>query len=90
MTTLLVTKPKALSSVDKTKLRKADIIVLEAEDPDSVRWLKPGEIFCPDDMMRAALYTISQSYDVTKSRFVNQLAIIAKANESAPFDKGGD
>ena len=83
MVTLLVVKPGTLTELDIAKLREDQVVVVEAEEPETVRWLKPSEIFDPDDMMRAALYSINNSTDSTKARFVKQLAIISKANCSA-------
>lgn len=92
MITVLVTKPGTLTSADIDKLREVEIIVVEANDPNSVRWMSPSEIFDPTDMMRAALYSISKSTPSTKERFVDQLAIIGKANKaiSQPNQDSGE
>ena len=83
MKTVLVVKPGTLSPLDKASLGEDDILVVETDEPESVRWLKPSETFDPDDMLRAAIYSIGKSTHSTKERFVGQLTILAKATKSA-------
>lgn len=53
--TLLPVKPGTLNAKDKTALRKAGIVVIEHDDPESLRLLKPCTEINGDDLLMAAL-----------------------------------
>jgi len=53
--TLFPVKPGTLNAKDKTALRKAGVIVIEHEDPESLRLLKPCSKIDGDELLLAAL-----------------------------------
>lgn len=65
---VLVARPKTLSPADKGKLRKAGVLVVEAEDPQSVRLISAEPPAIPGDaILRAALIGANQNYDGQKA-----------------------
>lgn len=80
-TSILVTKPKQLNASDKEVLRKAGVIVIEAEDTQSIRFIKPNAEISGSDMFRAAMAGIARGNDTTTMReFSMQIAAMSKAN----------
>lgn len=78
-TTILVTKPKQLNAEDKAALRKGGVIVVEAEDPDSVRFLKPNSMIGADGLLYAAMDAITRGRSsTTKEIFADQVAALTK------------
>ncbi len=56
MTQILVTKPDVLNQRDKAALRKAGVVVVEADDPSAVKLLQPdAPEITGNDMLWAAL-----------------------------------
>jgi hypothetical protein len=53
--TLLPVKPGTLSAKDKAALSKAGVVVIEHEDPSSIRLLKPGCELSSTELLVAAM-----------------------------------
>lgn len=59
--TILFVKPKAISQRDKKALQGAGVVVVEVEDPQSVRLLKANTELDGSAILRAAAKAISES-----------------------------
>lgn len=60
MTQILVTKPDALNAKDKSALRKAGVVCVEAEHPSEVRLIQAeGPALDASDMLLAAMRAIA-------------------------------
>ena len=61
MTQILVTKPGVLNLRDRSALRKAGVVVVEAEQPNEVKLISAeGEALGGGDMLLACLRAISR------------------------------
>lgn len=85
--TILFVKPKAISGTDKKALRMAGVIVVEVEDPQSVRLMKATTELDGSDLLRAAakaIYDHSSSSEGVRSLFGRAIssAIMSKASPS--------
>jgi hypothetical protein len=58
--TLLVVKPGSVSKADKAKLSAAGVIVLEQDDPTSLRLLKPACELTAHDLLLAAMRGVAK------------------------------
>ena len=58
---ILVTKPKTLMRKDKDLLRASGVIVIEAEDPKAVRFLRPEADIEYGDMLYAAITAVNNA-----------------------------
>lgn len=52
---ILPIKPNSLSKADKAALQKAGVIVIEHENPESIRLLKPNSELSASDLLIAAM-----------------------------------
>lgn len=59
--TILFVKPKAVSTKDKSALRKAGVIVVEVENPADVKLVKANAELSGSALLLAATRTIAQS-----------------------------
>lgn len=59
--TILFVKPKAISPRDKKALQSAGVIVVEVEDPQSVRLLKANAELDGSAMLRAAAKAMAET-----------------------------
>lgn len=86
MTQILVVKPGTLSSNDKGKLRKADIVTIEADRPEDVRLIgTEGPPMDGNDLLYAALSAMYRTPEgnyarSVKATFVDQIAQIMGAS----------
>lgn len=65
---LLIVKPGTLSIADRELLVRASIVVVEAEDPASVRFLKPNAEVSGSDMLMAALAALRDCGSISDAR----------------------
>lgn len=74
MAQILITKPGTLTKADKTKLRAVDVVVVESDDPSSVKLITPeyGEL-AGSDLAFAAIKAM-----VTKGQFESVSDVFAK------------
>lgn len=80
-TNILVTRPGTLDQKDKELLRESGVIVVEADNPDDVRFLRPEADLAHGDMLYAAMQAIAcGTLDNQKEKFANAMAAIVKAN----------
>lgn len=82
---ILVVKPKTLNAADKKLLREANVVVVESNDPGSVRFLQAeGPALAPNDMFWAAMTAIAsdQYTGNTRKKFVANLASLCKVNDA--------
>ena len=66
--TLLVLKPGAISLEDKEVATRAGIIVIEVDDPSSVRLLKANAEISGSDMLRAAMKALYEGDSIDGAR----------------------
>ena len=72
---ILITRPKQLTSRDKKLLREDGVIVIESDDPDSIRFLTPSLEPSTSDLLYAALKTIRKgSWDTPKIKLAERIA----------------
>ena len=83
-TNILVTKPKTLNRKDKDLLRESGVIVVEAENPEEVRFLRPEADLAHGDMLYAAMQAIAcGTLENQKEKFANAMAALVKANRES-------
>lgn len=75
MKQILITEPKQISAVDKNRLSKNGILVIEADNPDKVKFINVDENVNADSYLMAALFSLSQEStdSATSKRFVKEL-----------------
>lgn len=72
---ILVTKPKSISNAGKKLLRQAGVTVVETEDPQSVRFLRPGIEMDSLDLLGCAMRAIKRCDDRnTQKAFADMFA----------------
>jgi hypothetical protein len=73
-----------LTSRDKERLSKADVVAVEADDPSKVVSILPtGGVVGADDMLMAALRAVCGGFDSVGMAFVKELFLRAQENERA-------
>ena len=85
MAQILVVKPGVLSKADRAKLRRIDVVAVEADDPSSVRLISPETgALSGNDMLFAAISAIGKDrYNGnTQEQFVK---IVVKLMEEVRF-----
>lgn len=76
MKQILIVEPKQISSKDKAKLAKAEILVIEADNPDKVRMLNIDENIDANSYLMSALHAIAKDngiYNYPAKKFVCEL-----------------
>ena len=63
---ILVVHPKSIAPKDKRALKDAGIIVIEADDPASVRFLKPNAELDGSELLLCAMRAIASQSIYTK------------------------
>lgn len=84
---VFVVKPRAISLKDKSALRKAGVIVVETDDPSSVRFIRPLAEISSTEMLRCAMKAIDDhGCDGHKKNFVKLLTeiVLSKATDDPP------
>lgn len=83
-TQILVTKPKALNAADKDLLRQAGVVVVESDDPASVRLLgcEPSPMNSTDLFYSAMMAILNGGSQFTQAEFAKQVAAMTKAAHS--------
>lgn len=71
--TLLPVKPGTLTEEDKSSLRNAGVVVIEHEDPASLRLLKPACELTSNELLLAAMRGVMRD-DGAKQVFANNVA----------------
>lgn len=84
---IIAVKPNSLSSKDKEKLTKKGYIVIEMEDPDSLRIIEPEAPIEVHDYYMAALQALNLGTSSDCARFVSNLYERLKKKELAGKDK---
>lgn len=64
---ILPVRPQTISAKDKAALRKAGVIVIEHENPEELRLLRPSSDVSSSDMLRCALEALA---DGSSTRYV--------------------
>lgn len=72
---LLPIKPGVLDSYDKQELKKVGIIVLEVENPEEIKLIRPTIELSANQLTRSAIEALMELCDgsLTHSRFVRSL-----------------
>jgi hypothetical protein len=86
---VLVTVKGALSDADKSLLRGNGVVVVEADDPSSVRFLSPElPPIDSDDLFRSALTGIvaKSGYGTAAEKFCEALLKAMNAKRSTPAE----
>lgn len=84
---ILPVLPGSLSQADRRELRKAGVIVIEHNDPGSIRFLRPTSELDASDMLHCAMQAlnkqIGQSAEAQRETFTRLVAaaIAAKRGE---------
>lgn len=68
MAELLIVKPRTLNAVDKAALRKAGVIVVEAANPDEVRFIRAEQELAAGDLALAAMTALHVARDTTANQ----------------------
>lgn len=77
---ILVTKPGVLNQRDKTVLRKAGVVCVEAEDPSEVRLIQTeGAPLTGGDMLFAALSGVMKGSTYAKNEFAEVVFKLVEA-----------
>jgi hypothetical protein len=70
---LLIVKPRTLNAADKASLRKAGVIVVEAANPDEVRFIRAEQELAAGDLVMAAMRALHVARDTTANQLFVRL-----------------
>lgn len=84
---ILFVKPKTISTKDKKVLQGAGVIVVEIDDPASVKFVRAGTELDSSEMLMAACQAISKSsWDEVRVRFARAIcAAVESAKRPSPL-----
>jgi len=80
---ILAVKPNSISSEDKKILGDNGIIVIETENPNDIKFMRPSHDISYGDLLQCALETISHDCQAPgKSYFANKIIKAVLQNKS--------
>lgn len=83
---LLPVKPGTMSAEDKATLREAGVVVVEHEEPETLRLLTPTAEIGTTDMLRAAMFALVDSGNAStaaRADFTTFIAKLVRENHTA-------
>ena len=80
---LLITRPGVIRPQQKARLRKNGIEVIETDNIENVRFIKPEPEISGSDLAICAMRALNQcSYDQDKGAFLNEVLVIMESKKS--------
>jgi hypothetical protein len=64
---ILFVKPKSVSQADKKALRQAGVVIVEIDDPQSVKFIKASAEIDGSELLNAAIKAINEHNHTTAS-----------------------
>lgn len=90
MAEILVVRPKTLNAADKKALRVAGVVVVEANDPTEVRFLRADSELSSGDLCVAAMNALSKSSNINNEHglFVKLVSAALERRQSERENAG--
>lgn len=82
--TILPVKPGSLNKRDKSALRKAGVIVIEHDDPSSIRLLRPAVEIDSSDLLRCAMRALVSDSSWGRNQRETFAKLVAESVNSKP------
>lgn len=88
---IIFLKPGAISKQDRNMLRKEGVLVVEIDDPSSVKFVRAHAEMSSSDMLRAAMRAVTYGGSRVKEVFTNAIAehVLASDERTTDHKDGG-